>query len=280
MITGGKLFWDLSDIKYNLIDGETLIIEFDAKVEGGMCDECENLANVTANECSGRIFQWVDLARVYVECDFTAKAGGPYFGDIDEEIVINGSASDGKLPYSFKWDLDNDGDFNDGIGDKITHSWSEAGIYIIYLKVIDDDNNIAEDYAVVTITQGENKPPNKPSKPSGLTYGKLGVSYTYESIAIDNTSDMVYYLFDWDDGTDSGWVGPYNSGNICQESHIWNTTGSYAVKVKAKDIHNAESVWSDPLPISMPKTYSYNLIMQLLMKILERFPYLEKMLDL
>ena len=88
MITGSKLFWDLSDIKYNLIDGETLIIEFDAKVEGGMCDECENLANVTANECSGRIFQWGDSARVYVECDFTAKAGGPYFGDIDEEIVI------------------------------------------------------------------------------------------------------------------------------------------------------------------------------------------------
>ena len=150
----------------------------------------------------------------------------------------------------------------------------------ITIFVTDTENQKGEDQIVVYYVISTNQPPNKPSKPSGLTYGKAGVSYTYESVAIDNNSDMIYYLFDWDDGTDSGWVGPYNSGNICQESHIWNTTGSYAVKVKAKDIHNAESVWSDPLPISMPKTYSYNLIMQLLMKILERFPYLEKMLDL
>jgi len=130
-----------------------------------------------------------------------------------------------------------------------------------------------------TTINASNKPPNKPSKPAGLTYGKFGVSYTYESVAIDNNNDLVYYLFDWDDGTDSGWVGPYNSGDICQESHIWNTMGSYSVKVKAKDVYNAESVWSDSLPIKMPKIHSYSLIVQLLFRMLERFSFFENILN-
>ncbi len=62
-IIGDTLFWDLSDAQYELTDGETLIIEFDAVVEGGMCDECINLANVTANECSGRTFHMARLSK-------------------------------------------------------------------------------------------------------------------------------------------------------------------------------------------------------------------------
>lgn len=126
-----------------------------------------------------------------------------------------------------------------------------------------------------TTTNAINDPPNKPSKPTGLTtYGKVGISYTYESMAIDNDSDKIFYLFDWDDGTDSGWEGPFDSGDICQLSHIWETQGSYSVKVKAKDDHDAESVWSDPLPIRMPKTYYCNPIVQLFLRMLERFSFL------
>jgi hypothetical protein len=39
-------------------------------------------------------------------------------------------------------------------------------------------------------------------------------------------------------------------------SHIWNTQGSYSIKVKAKDASGAESVWSDPLPVSMPRVHN------------------------
>jgi uncharacterized repeat protein (TIGR01451 family)/fimbrial isopeptide formation D2 family protein len=274
VVTDGMLFWDLSDSKYDLTDGETLIIEFDAVVEGGMCDECINWAYVTANECSGRIFQWQDSARVYVECDYTADAGGPYYGDIDEEIEITGSAADGNPPYLFQWDLDDDGKFNNAVGPIITHSWSESGSYIIRLKVTDKDYKTAEDYAVVIIAQDENNPPNKPSKPSGISTGSVGKTYTYISNAIDPDGDKVMYLFDWDDGTNSSWLGPFNSGEIVDADHKWTTKGSFSVKVKAKDVHNAETVWSDPLSITMPKIQSYNLIIQQLFKILERFSFL------
>lgn len=108
-----------------------------------------------------------------------------------------------------------------------------------------------------TTIDASNNPPEKPSL-TGPSSGRSGRSYTYSATAYDADSDQVYYIFDWDDGTDSGWVGPYSSGSICQESHIWTVQGSYAVKVKAKDSHDAESIWSDPLAISIPKNKAYS----------------------
>jgi hypothetical protein len=122
-----------------------------------------------------------------------------------------------------------------------------------------------------TTQQQQNVPPNKPATPSGDASGKVGVSYVYESSTTDINGDKISYLFDWGDGTDSGWVGPFDSGDICQESHIWNTKGSYSIKVKAKDTFGAESSWSDPLPITMP--YSFNRpLLQFLELLFQRFP--------
>jgi hypothetical protein len=81
----------------------------------------------------------------------------------------------------------------------------------------------------------------------------------------------VYYLWDWGDGNNSGWLGPYSSGITVIAWHIWETKGNYVIKVKAKDKHGAESNWSDPLPITMP--YSFNKpILKFLELLFERFP--------
>jgi parallel beta-helix repeat protein len=123
-----------------------------------------------------------------------------------------------------------------------------------------------------------NNPPNKPNKPSGLISGKTGIAYEYSSSAIDPDGDMVYLLFDWGDKT-SDMVGPCNSGDIMIISHKWISVGTYSVKVKATDYtYFAESEWSDPLVVSMPKTHIYNPIIQLLFKLLSRFPFFEKIL--
>ncbi|RLF30793.1 MAG: hypothetical protein DRJ99_01480 [Thermoplasmata archaeon] len=106
---------------------------------------------------------------------------------------------------------------------------------------------------IVECPKKENKPPNKPNKPSGPTSGKAGTSYTYSTSTTDPDEDQVYYWFDWGDRTNSGWLGPYNSGQTVGASHTWSEKGSYDIKVKAKDTNDAESDWSDPLPITMPK---------------------------
>ena len=85
----------------------------------------------------------------------------------------------------------------------------------------------------------------------------------------------MYYLFDWGDESDSGWLGPLESGEEIEASHIWTEKGSYEIKVKAKDIHGAESEWSDPLEVAMPKNKAINpLSLRFLELFIERFPLL------
>ena len=64
----------------------------------------------------------------------------------------------------------------------------------------------------------------------------------------------MYYLFDWGDGTDSGWLGPNNSSETQTGVHAWNKQGEYHIRVKAKDEHGVPGKWSDPLPIRMSRT--------------------------
>lgn len=98
----------------------------------------------------------------------------------------------------------------------------------------------------------QNNPPSKPNTPQGITSGKSGTEYVFTSSATDPDGDQLYYLFDWDDGFTSFWLGPFESGEECSASHIWFEQGSYQVRVKAQDSKDAESDWSDPLPVSMP----------------------------
>jgi hypothetical protein len=99
----------------------------------------------------------------------------------------------------------------------------------------------------------EIKAPLKPVIISGPDEGKFGEEYTYTAKTTDPQNDQVYYLWDWGDGTDSGWIGPYNSGAECEASNTWIGEGDYNIKVKAKDSEDHESEWSNPFPITMPK---------------------------
>jgi hypothetical protein len=96
-----------------------------------------------------------------------------------------------------------------------------------------------------------NQGPEKPSLPDGSTSGEVGMEYQYTTQTTDPEGDQIYYLFDWGDGEDSGWLGPYNSGATAQGSHTWTDQGIYEIKVMAKDENDAFSEWSDTLPVSM-----------------------------
>jgi hypothetical protein len=61
-------------------------------------------------------------------------------------------------------------------------------------------------------------------------------------------------LFDWGDGTDSGWIGPEDSGTQVSSTHTWTRTDVFNVKVKAKDIRGDQSEWSEPLAIDIPRS--------------------------
>jgi len=95
-----------------------------------------------------------------------------------------------------------------------------------------------------------NSAPNKPNPPSGPTSGIINVEYTYSGSTTDPNGDNIYYLFDWGDGTDSGWLGPYPSGDTVEANHSWVYGGTYDVKLKAKD-ETVDGPWSDPLTVQI-----------------------------
>jgi len=93
------------------------------------------------------------------------------------------------------------------------------------------------------------QPPDTPERPEGPIRGKPGVEYTYTTTTTDPDGDQVYYRWSWGDGTYSKWLGPYSSGTTVSGSHSWSALGTYDIQVKSKDIHGAQSDWSDALTI-------------------------------
>jgi len=91
--------------------------------------------------------------------------------------------------------------------------------------------------------------PEKPQQPAGPKEGVTAVEYEFSATTIDPEGDSIYFMFDWDDGISSGWLGPYDSGQTGKASHIWNTEGYYNVTVKAKDEKGITSQLSIPLTI-------------------------------
>jgi hypothetical protein len=156
------------------------------------------------------------------------------------------------------------------------------GTYTIETQAINSVGNyeLTPSSDTVTITAG-NTAPNKPSKPSGTTSGKINTAYTYTTSTTDPDGNQISYWFDWGDGANSGWVGPYASGANGSANHTWTKKGNYQITVKAKDTNGAESDWSDPLSISMPKTRLYinNMFQIFFEQLIHRFPFFEKILN-
>jgi len=95
-----------------------------------------------------------------------------------------------------------------------------------------------------------NRPPNKPTVPSGITSGTKGIQYSYSTSTTDLDEDQVYYMWDWGDEL-SDWLGPHPSGVTVETDHTWTEQGSYEIKVKSKDIYDAESSWSSSLIVTI-----------------------------
>jgi len=141
------------------------------------------------------------------------------------------------------------------------------------------DHLSSQSSIVIIISSGQNYPPSRPTI-SGPLSGKTNIEYTYQASSID-FDDEIWYFFDWGDGSDSGWLGPYRSSEECSTMHSWSKRGSYTIRCKAKDSNEAESEWSNPLSISMPKTKPYfnTLFLQFLQNFLKKYPLIYQLLQ-
>ncbi len=107
---------------------------------------------------------------------------------------------------------------------------------------------------IIQVQIGSSYPPEAPTV-NGPAAGKPGKEYEYTAISTDPEGDQIFYLFDWGDITDSGWIGPFNSGQEITVSHSWSAVGNYSIKVRAKDVNGSISYWSEPYPVQIVLPY-------------------------
>jgi outer membrane protein assembly factor BamB len=197
---------------------------------------------------AGKVFVGAGDGKFYTfgEILYIADANGPYDGFVNTPVQFTGSVYGGEPGYSWSWDL---GDGTTSTVQNPSHSYPSVGEYVVTLTITDNLGQIAADDTVVSIDV-PNVPPEIPSI-DGPTTGKPGEPYIFNITTSDQNNDKVLYYIDWGDNTTSGWIGPYVSGELVSQSHTWLERGSYAVCVKAKDWHGAESDWSTPFNVTI-----------------------------
>jgi len=114
---------------------------------------------------------------------------------------------------------------------------------------------------------------NEPPKP------KASVRYEYycNISTVDPDINPVSFYIDWGDNT-TELTEQYASGEKAFLTHRYDSTGSYTIRVKAIDEFDAESDWAT-LTVSMSKNKVTNTPL-FLQKLIQRFPFFEKILNL
>ena len=247
-----------------LPDGNTLICEsddgyfFEINPDGDIVwDYINPFPDYSHNLCFkilGYTPDYPGVQNLFLPPYTPSNPDGPNIGikDVLYSFATNSIDPNGdKIYYWFDWgDGTNSGwigPYESGESCIATHTWYENGSYQIKVKAKDNCNLESNWSNPVDIIIG-NVAPDIPNI-TGPSDGIKGVEYSYSTHTIDQNNDQIYYWFDWGDGTNSGWIGPYESGKNCTTSHIWQENGSYQIKAKAKDIYNHESDWSDQFEI-------------------------------
>jgi PKD repeat protein len=166
-----------------------------------------------------------------------AHTGGPYYGIVNQTIIINGSKSsdlDGHIT-TWHWHF---GDNTQANGTTTNHTYHTTGVYTITLTVTDNNGNTGVDTTLAIITLF-NTPPSPPR--FDITgYRDHNTTVTFSLVSTDPDNDNLHYLITWDDNNTTT-TPVFPSGTILSLSHTWTTTGLFDVHVVAIDEHNNTS---------------------------------------
>lgn len=160
------------------------------------------------------------------------------------------------------------------------HSWTTPGTYTVKVKA---KNKYKEspwsDSIEITVSE-MNHAPTKPAI-TGPINGNTGTSYDYNFVSTDSDDDDIHYYVEWDDGSNSGWIGPYAANEEVTLTHKWTESGTYTIRAKAKDSKGAESGWGT-LSVTMPRSrhVTNHLLIKFLEGLIDRFPLLVRLLQL
>ena len=265
-----KTIW--FNLTTNLLNLKSVHIEFDAVVTEIGPTDGENTVTVTAMDNGTKSCESYDVANIVIVVNeppaTPAKPDGEQLGyeGIDYWFSTSTTDPNGDLVYyKFNW---GDGNVSEWLGPVSSgdtvyadHAWTDDGVYLVAAKAKDHrgaESNWTDPFnslIVIIYEEGqeppENNPPEKPTTPSGDAAGDVDEILTFSTNTTDPDGNDVYYMWDWDDGTYSDWLGPYPSGETIATNHSWDSAGTYHIKVKARDVHYAESAISSSKTVTI-----------------------------
>lgn len=112
------------------------------------------------------------------------------------------------------------------------------------------DDNFALYYRIA-FEADANQPAAIPDAPTGDVSGSSGEELSIQAVADDPEADSLFYQFNFDDGTDDTWYGPYASGTSADVMHSWADDGTYEVTVRTRDVWGATSGWSSSTSVQI-----------------------------
>jgi hypothetical protein len=180
---------------------------------------------------------------------YTVNVNAEYDNYIDLTLIHGGST----------WGSDHNSFWDEGYNALFYFEYTETPYYHTAQDTIEHINATyaVKNIKLVLATLAElaeaaliSNPPTTPVL-TGPDTGVIDDLYTFYAVSTEPDGEDVYYYFDWGDGTNSGWIGPYSPGAQSTAEKSWSTAGTYTVRAKAKDINGAQSGWSTPIMITI-----------------------------
>lgn len=96
-----------------------------------------------------------------------------------------------------------------------------------------------------------NRAPDVPAVPTGPTVCYKDSTYTFAATATDPDGDSVSVHFQWTEAWISEWTSLLPSGDTFALVHAWYDSGTFQVRVEARDLKERASGWSEPLTVQV-----------------------------
>ena len=123
------------------------------------------------------------------------------------------------------------------------------------VMVVDGNPSDASN-TIFSISSSDTETVSIPNQPTGSSLGLKNIDYSFSTGgSTSNLDHAVQYKFDWDDGSDSGWL----AAGTTNASHSWAANGTYHIRALARcsidtDI---ESLWSSALDLTISDHIGY-----------------------
>jgi len=194
------------------------------KVSSSLCGECDPLIGC-------------DSATISATTEYKVDIHIPKPVYVGDEVWISANVSGGEYPYTYVWDIDDDGEYDDEDSSSFKTIFNSSGNYSISVKVTDNFSEVRMDTIIVNVTVGP------------LTVD-AGGSYRAEP------TETIYF-----NGTASGGLGNYswfwdfadgNVSSVQNPEHSYNTSGVYYVTLNVTDGRNVSAMDTAIVTIQEP----------------------------